>query len=144
MITMQQFLQFIQNHWALSSAFLVVLALLIFEELKNKIGGIPRVSPQNATIMLNREDAVVVDLRNQSAFENGHILGAINIVHADFAANIKKIESYKNRTLILVADQDSNAASIGAKLQKQNFTKIYVLTGGIQAWQSSSLPLTKT
>jgi rhodanese-related sulfurtransferase len=140
---MNQILQFIQNHWMLSSAFVVVLIALIFEEIKGKIGGIPKIPAQSVTLLLNRENAVVVDLRNQQAFAGGHVLGAINIAYVDFDAHLKKIESHKNHILILVSDSDANTTSIGAKLQKQGFTKVYILAGGLQAWKDAHLPLTK-
>lgn len=143
MITTKQFVPFIQNHWPLCAAAVAVLALLVFEELKNKIGGIPRISAQDATLLLNREHAVAIDLRNQQAFASGHILGAINLARTDFDAHIKKIGSHKDNTLILIDDTDANAASIGAKLQKNGFAKIHILAGGIQTWKDAHLPLTK-
>lgn len=140
---MKQLLSFIQNHWPLCTAAGTILALLVFEEFKNKIGGIPRTSAQDATLLLNREHAVTIDLRNQKAFASGHILDSINIVRTDFDAHIKKIESHKSHILILVDDTDANAASIGAKLQKNGFAKIYILAGGLQSWKDANLPLIK-
>ncbi|EKE01481.1 MAG: rhodanese protein [uncultured bacterium] len=139
----KQILQFIQNHWALCAAFAAVAALLIFEEFKNKVGGIPKISAQQLIMLINRENAVTVDLRNQKAFATGHIIDSINIEYATFDAHIKKIEPHKNHSLVLIDDSDTNVASIGAKLQKQGFSKIYALSGGLQAWKSANLPLTK-
>ena len=140
---MKQLLQFIQNHWVLCSALGAALAVLIFEELRSKIGGLPKITAQDATLLLNRENALVIDLRSQKAFTGGHILGATNIVRADFDVYIKKLESHKNQPLILVDDNDVNAAPIGTKLQQQGFAKIYILAGGIMAWKDAQLPLTK-
>lgn len=142
-MTMKQILQFIQNHWMLCSAFGAVLMVLVFEEIRSKMGGIPKISAQTATLLLNRENAITIDLRSQQAFASGHILGAINIVRSDFDAQLKKIEQHKNHTLILVSDNDTDAASIGAKLQKLGFTKIHILSGGILAWKEAHFPLTK-
>jgi rhodanese-related sulfurtransferase len=140
---MKQLLQFIQNHWALCSAFGTVLALLIFEELKNQMGGIPKVSVQSATLLLNRENAATLDLRNQKAFASGHILGSINIARADLDAHMKKIEPHKNHAVLLVDDTDAGAQAIGTKLQKHGFAKIHILSGGLSAWKDAHLPLTK-
>jgi rhodanese-related sulfurtransferase len=143
MIIMKQILPFIQNHWMLCSALAAVLIALIFEEIRGKMGGIPKISAQTVTLLLNRENAVVVDLRVQPAFISGHVLGAINVAYADFDAHLKKIESHKNHALILLSDNETHAASIGAKLQKQGFTKVYILANGLQAWKDAHLPLTK-
>ncbi|EKD45476.1 MAG: rhodanese protein [uncultured bacterium] len=139
----KQILQFIQNHWMLCSAGAVVLALLIFEELKSKLSGTPMISAQAVALLLNRENTLVIDLRNQKAFTSGHILGAINIARADIEHNLKKLESHKNKTLILVDDNDSNALAIVTKLQAQGFAKIQVLAGGLPSWKDAQLPLNK-
>lgn len=143
MINIKQLLQFIQNHWALCSAFGAVLVVLIFEELKNKIGGISKITALDATLLLNHEKTVAIDLRNQKIFANGHILNSINIDRADFDANMKKIESYKNHTVVLVDDNDIKAASVGNNLQKHGFTKVHVLAGGLQTWKDANLPIVR-
>lgn len=139
----KQLLQFIQNHWMLGIAFLVITALLIFEEIKNKLIGAQKISVQNTTILLNRENAVVVDLRGQQVFANGHILGAINIPRAEIDHNLKKLEPYKEQALILIDDYDTNASSVSSKLQKTGFSKVYVLAGGLNSWKDAQLPLSK-
>jgi len=143
MINTQQLLQFIQNHWALCLAFVATLAFLIFEELKGKMGGIARISPQNATILLNRENATIIDLRNQNAFSSGHIINSFNIERNGFDTHIHKIESHKNHPIILLDEADNHIAAIGTKLKKSGFTKIYLLSGGLQAWKNAQLPITK-
>lgn len=139
----KQLLQFIQNHWILCSAAAVIVFLLIFEELKNKITGTAKISVQDATLLLNRENSIVIDLRNQKSFISGHILNAINIARADIDQNLKKLEPHKNKTLILVDDHDNHALPIGTKLRSQGFAKVYVLAGGLSSWKDAKLPLNK-
>jgi rhodanese-related sulfurtransferase len=143
MINTKQILEFIQNNWMLCAAFGAILVMLLFEELKNKIGGISKISVQNCTLLLNRENAVTVDLRNQETFASGHIIGSINLMHASFDDHIKKLKTHKNTPLILVDETDTSATKIGVKLQKQGFARVYILAGGLQAWKKASLPLTK-
>ena len=143
MITTQQLLQFIQNHWTLCLAFGAVLIFIIFEEFKNKIGDLSKISAQDMMLLLNREKAITIDLRNKKAFDSSHILNSINIEHKDFDGHLKKIDSHKNRPVILISDNDINTSSIGSKLKKHGFTKIYILAGGIQTWKNAQLPLTK-
>ena len=139
---MEQLTQFIQNHWALCAAFGATLVVLLVIEIKNKATGVPKILPQNAILLLNRENAVIIDLREQKKFTHGHILGATNIASTNLPAHMKKLERYKNNTLILVDDSGINSASIGTK-QQQGFTKVHILAGGIQAWKNAHLPLTK-
>ncbi|MBU0743841.1 MAG: rhodanese-like domain-containing protein [Gammaproteobacteria bacterium] len=138
-----QIIQFIQNHWMLFLAAVVVIALLIFEEIKGKLTGLAKLSAQDAVLLLNRESAIVIDMRNQKAFGSGHILGAMNIARSDIDHNAKKLEPHKNQTVILVDDYDTNTAPVATKLRAQGFTKICVLAGGLNSWKTAQLPLTK-
>ncbi|MDR1012586.1 MAG: rhodanese-like domain-containing protein [Coxiellaceae bacterium] len=139
----QQIFQFIYRHWILCSAGIVVLLMLIIEELKEKSNGATRVSIQEAALLLNRKNAVVIDLRTQQSFSNGYILGAINIPINELEHNIKKLESYKNDSLILVDNNELNPSAINIKLRKHGFTKINVLAGGLNAWKDARMPLTQ-
>jgi len=139
----KQIIQFIQNHWMLCSASMLVLALLLFEEIRGKITGMPKISVQDTVLSLNREKAIVIDLRNQTAFSSGHILGAINIARADIDHNLKKLEPHKNQDLILVDDTENDVSSVGSKLQNSGFIKVYVLAGGLNSWKDAQLPLSK-
>jgi rhodanese-related sulfurtransferase len=119
----------------------VVLVLLIFEELKGKISNVKKLSAQETSLLLSRENATIIDLRNQKAFANGHILGAKNIAYNDIDHHLKKLEAHKNNPLILVDDNDTNTASASTKLYKQGFTKIYTLAGGLNSWKEAQSPL---
>ena len=140
---MQQYLQFFQNHLLLFAALIAALAAIIFEEFKGKIGAVTRLAPQEVTFLINREDAVVCDLRKQDIFLKGHILGAINLEKNALDANMKKLEPFKQKTIILVDETDSAVLAFASKLKKQGFEKINVLSGGMVAWNNSNLPLAK-
>ena len=140
---MKQLLQFIQNHWALSSAFGVVLILIIFEEFKKNLGGLPKISTRETTMFLNHKHGIVIDSRDIDTFAQGHIIGSLNILPKDIEHHDKKITAHKNNPIIIISNNDTNAATVGNKLKQQGCTKIYILDGGIEAWQSAQLPLTK-
>jgi rhodanese-related sulfurtransferase len=140
---MKQFLEFVQHHWMLWVGLAVVLVLIVIEEIRSKISGCPRISPQEVTALMNHQDAVVVDLRSQQAFAGGHILGSINIPQAELSANMQKLDSRKDKDIILVDSTDVSLAAIGKKLQQQGFSKIYFLRGGFGSWKEAGLPLTK-
>jgi len=141
MITIQKILTFTQAHWQICAVFAVTLLLIIWEELKNNIGGMPKIAAKDAPLLINRENAVIFDLRAPKIFAVGHILGSINIAKSDTES--KQITAYKNKTVILLDTTDALAATFGSKLKKQGFTKITILDGGVPAWQNAGLPLAK-
>jgi len=139
----QQILHFIAKHWYWVAALVVALLLLFYEESKSKGAGGSRVTPPVATRMINSEKAVVLDIRDTGAFAEGHIVGAINIPIVDFERNMKRLEKYKQRPVILVCASGQKSGSLMNKLRKQGFDKVYILAGGINAWKNATMPLVK-
>jgi rhodanese-related sulfurtransferase len=141
---MQQFLQFVINHWFLWSVLSIFVALLIYHEINANAGGGRKISPQDAVQLMNREKAVLIDLRDQTNFENGHVTGAINIPLKHLSEKNDKMQKYKKRPIILMCIQGQHAAKACAQLVKQGYEKVYFIGGGIGAWRSASLPLIKS
>lgn len=137
-----QLLQFIIKHWMLSSALVLILILLFWEESKNKVGGF-KLSLQDATNLINRERAVLIDLRDNAAFENGHIVNSMSFPQADIMNTVDKLKKYQDKPIILI-ETGQHANLIGNKLRKQGFTKVYCLAGGLQTWTTAGLPLIKS
>ncbi|MCH9770062.1 MAG: rhodanese-like domain-containing protein [Gammaproteobacteria bacterium] len=138
----QQIIQFISHHWLLCLGFIIVLGLIFFEEMRSKGLSGSQLNPQMATHLMNRNEATIVDTRANSAFSDGHIAGAINILEPDFERQLNKLKKHQNKTLILVDSNGQKAAQAAAKLRKQGF-KTAVLKGGIQGWSHENLPLVK-
>jgi rhodanese-related sulfurtransferase len=137
----EKLLHFVENHWLLWLALVVVLLSLVFEEFRDKLSGVPRLSPQELTQMMNRGEVVVVDMRDTNAFTSGHIISSINIPAAEVASRLVSLDKYKDKALVLVDGGAQNIAAV-AKLRSQGF-KLYGLAGGINAWRTASLPLSK-
>ena len=141
MITIQKILHFTQAHWQICAVFTITLLLVIREELKNNIGGMSKIAAKDVPLLINRENAIIFDLRAPKMFAAGHILGSINIAKSN--AESKQITTYKNKTVILLDTTNALAATFGGELKKQGFTTITILDGGIPAWQNTGLPLAK-
>ena len=137
---MEQLGQFITNHWQLWLAFIAVLALILFYELRSQKAKVGELSPQAAVDLINNEDAIVVDLRDKESFKTGHIIDAINAAAEDF--DQQKMNKYKNKTLILVCASGLQSPATAAKIRTQGY-KPFVLGGGISAWKNADMPLIK-
>ncbi len=139
----EKLIHFVIEHWLLVSAFVLVLILLMIEEARSKGAGGSRVSPQAAIRMINRDDAVVLDLRENDAFKEGHIVGSINIPQTELDQNENKLNKYKEKALIIVCTAGQKSAAIATKLRKQGYSQPMVLSGGLAAWKNADLPLIK-
>lgn len=138
---MHQIIEFMSNHWIMVSAFLVVLALVIFNELQTANKRVKNISPQAAVQLINTQEAVVLDLRETEPFSKGHIIDAIRVKQDDFTQN--KMNKYKEKSIILVCSRGQESANLANSLQAQGFSKVQILAGGITAWQTAGLPLVK-
>jgi rhodanese-related sulfurtransferase len=139
---MQNFTVFIASHMALFYGFAAVLiALMIVEFLRAKRGQV-RIGPKEAVVMINKQNAVVVDVRSSDHYRNGHIVGAINAPLTDWPAAIKKLDKYKKKPVIVVCSNGADAHKAAANLSKQGYNA-FAMTGGTRAWTGAELPLVK-
>ena len=143
MPTVDQLKQFITAHWMLSAAFVLILLLVIIEEIRSRASGVKRVSPSGLTHLINREQAIVVDLRGEAAFSAGHILGAKCMSASTFISECDSLHEYKERPIVLACKAGQDSATMANKLQRKGFSNVYYLVGGMGAWQQANLPLTK-
>src|SRR5690606_25587101 len=101
---MAQLIEFAGNHLALVTAFFAVLAALIYTGVRGAGDGLP---PQRAVELLNREDAVPVDVRGEADFRAGHILNAVHVPLAELKEGAARLARYKDRPLLVYCDTGS-------------------------------------
>lgn len=97
-----------------------------------------------AVQMINRRDAVVLDVRDTGDFAAGHIAGARHIPEAKLAERMKELEKYKSRPIVVSCKTGSRAPAVSGQLRKQGYAEVFALRGGVQAWQQAGLPLEKS
>lgn len=139
---MQQLIEFITNHIILFSALVVVLVLIV-QNLLASMGGKSSVAPLRATQMINREDAVVIDVRPIGDFNNGHIVNAINIPTTALKNQINQVAKHKGKPIIVACRSGAQSAAASKVLRAAGIEQVYNLQGGMLAWQSDSLPISK-
>jgi rhodanese-related sulfurtransferase len=127
--------------------FLVMIAavsggMLLWPLLRKGAGG-PWVSTLQATQLMNREDAVVVDVRPAADFAKGHILGARGIPLADLEKRAAELDKYKAKPVIVHCGDGNRAGAGVALLRKNGFGNVVNLSGGYAAWQQAGLPVEK-
>jgi rhodanese-related sulfurtransferase len=112
-------------------------AMLVWPVVRRGTGG--SVSPQEATLMINRQDAVVLDARAAEEFGKGHVLNARNVPLAQLEGRTGELQKYKAKPVIVC--EDGTRSSAAAVLRKMGFEKVYTLAGGLGAWQQAGLPV---
>ncbi len=136
-------LEFVSQNWLLFLALALILALIVLEPLRQKALGIKMIGPLRVSQLVNHESAVVVDVSKSQEYESRHIPGAINFPAADVKEAQTVLAAYEGKPLILTCPSGSRATATALKLAKQGFNDIYVVTGGLAAWEKESLPIDK-
>lgn len=137
---MGEYIRFFSDHWILSSAFLAVLILIIMNESRRKLLGFREVTPSDAVTLINRENAVVLDVRDDPDFRAGHIINAIHTPLVLMESELSKLGTDKTRPVIVCCQSGQSSAKAGVILSKHGFSKVFKLGGGMLAWQGANLP----
>ena len=140
---MNEFLQFAQGNMALSSAWVIVACMLVFIQMKLMAGAPKSVTTQMLTNMVNRESAVIVDIRPQVEFNKGHIYGAINIPMSQLKDKLNSLEKHKNKPIIMVCANGITVAGACNMLKKSGMEQVHKLAGGMGSWVGDNLPVVK-
>jgi rhodanese-related sulfurtransferase len=136
----EQIFEFISNHYILVSAFVFLLVAFVINE--GKLGG-AAITPTNLVNLVNREGAVLVDIRDTKEYSSGHIAGAVSMPVSSIDARIGELESYKDKPVVLVCKMGQHASAAGRKLKALGFENVRRLSGGMAEWTASSLPMVK-
>ncbi|MCX7126257.1 MAG: rhodanese-like domain-containing protein, partial [Gammaproteobacteria bacterium] len=90
---LHQIIQFAIKHWPLVSGFIIIAILLFIEEARSQGASSGKLSPSAVTHLINREEGVVVDIRDANAYRDGHIVNSKNMVLADFDRHQEKLKA---------------------------------------------------
>ena len=140
---MSRFSEFLIKHWPLFLALFTLIVTLLAVELRRRLSGLHDLGPLEATRMINHQNAVILDIRNDGEYHQGHLHEAVHIPLGDLSRRMTELEKYRERPIITYCSSGSRSARAASLLLKQGFTQVYNLRGGVMAWQSASLPLQK-
>jgi rhodanese-related sulfurtransferase len=135
--------KFIQENILLIAVAFVSGAMLLWPYVR-RVGGGPSVNATQATQLMNREDALVLDVRDPGEYGSGHIIGAKNVPLSRIESAGSEIAAKRREKPVIVYCENGNRATKAvAALKTQGFSRVVNLSGGIAAWQQAGLPLEK-
>ena len=135
---MAQFVEFIGNHLVLSAMWVVSVVAIILYQKKNSASG---VIPQKAIMLINREGAIVIDVREKKEFDAGHVVDSINIPSAKLKQRITELKKYAQKPIIVVCKLGQHSGEAAKVIQEAGHEDVFKLSGGITEWRAQSLPL---
>ena len=138
---MEQFFSFLGDHPILVGTFLLLL-FLFFRNERTRAGA--TVGTQELVRLVNKENAVVLDVRERNGFMEGHIVDALNIPYASLESRLDEISQHKETPIVIACKMGQHSGAAGTLLQKNGFTNVTRLTGGYAEWRAQNLPVVKT
>lgn len=120
---------------------IIVSAGYLFYSSFSKLRSGPSLNTGDATQLINRKDAQIVDLRDADEFKKGHLPNARNLSAKEIQNLYDKLS--KSLPVLLVDQKEGIAPSVARLLRGVGFSEVYVLEGGIEAWKKAELPLKK-
>jgi rhodanese-related sulfurtransferase len=127
------------------NVYLVLIAalsggMLLWPMLRR--GGMgPSVNTLEATLLINQQDAVLIDIRDVADFAKGHILNARNVPLAQIQEQAEGLVKNKQKSLIVYCDAGRQAGAVTAKLRNLGYQNAVSLSGGLEAWRQAGLPV---
>ncbi len=137
---MQDFGQFAANNWELFVALFIILFLLARTWIGP--GAASMVLPTEAIQLINHKNALVVDVRTDKEYQQGHIMNALHIPLGVLEDRVQELQAYKASPIVLVCRSGARSAQAAGKLRKLGFADVHNMGGGMLAWERASLPTT--
>jgi len=136
-------MQFIQSNWPLILVLIISGGMLLWQLVGRRFSSVREVGALSATQLINRQNAVMLDLRDRKEYDGGHVPNALHIPLSELASRGDELSKFTTRPLVAYCDRGNKSRSAGSALSKLGFAEVYTLRGGVRAWSDAGLPLAK-
>jgi len=134
--------QFLHDNWMLASVAIASGSMLLWSFIGPKLSGIEQADTLKATRLYN-DDALVIDVREDKEWADGHIPRATHIPLGQLKAKLGELEKHKSHPILVSCRSGMRSARACGLLKKAGFETVYNLEGGMIAWERANLPVTK-
>jgi rhodanese-related sulfurtransferase len=134
-------IEFVTANWMLILIALSSGGMLAWPLVRGSGGG--TLTAQGAVQLINRERAVLVDVREPEEFATGHMIGAKNVPLNQLDEKLASTVKNKNVPLLLVCATGARAQRAVAMAKKLGYEQAQAVAGGLKAWKDANLPVEK-
>lgn len=117
-----------------STILIVILAIYLVIKFFGYLGrlGIKQISPKELD---EKKGMVLLDVRTDKEYEEGHIPGAVHIQLSEIGDKIKKLK--KDKELVVFCQNGNKSIWAIKRLMGMGYKNLYNLKGGYNAWKRS-------
>lgn len=132
---------FVEKNWILILAFVLSGLMLVWPYIQRRMSSMKEVSTLNVTQLINRGNALLLDVRETNEFVGGKLPNAVHIPLSQLGARGGELAKLTSRPVVVYCVMGRRARAAGAILTKLGFADMYLLQGGLKAWKEAGLPL---
>ncbi|MDW3095899.1 MAG: rhodanese-like domain-containing protein [Gammaproteobacteria bacterium] len=136
--------EFFTNNLVLFIALGIILALIVRMEIKRAMRGFKNISPAEAVQLINKEDAIMLDVRESNELTQGSIRGAKHLALSVLKQRVEELKAHTEQPIIAYCKAGTRSSAACEILKKNNFTNVMSLKGGIEGWKTANLPVVKS
>ena len=136
-------MSFIVNNWMLELIIVMSGAMLVWPLVQGRFSKLKDVGTLAATQLINRQNAVLLDVRDTKEYAAGHLPNAVHVPLSELGSRSSELAKLKSRPVIAYCERGQRSRAAGSALAKLGFADIYQLTGGFRAWKDAGLPVEK-
>ena len=134
-------IEFVTANWMLILIALSSGGMLAWPLIRGSGAG--TLTAQGAVQLINRERAVLVDVREPEEFASGHMIGAKNVPLNQLEEKLTGAVKNKSVPLLLVCATGARAQRAVAMAKKLGYEQAQAVAGGLKAWKDANLPVEK-
>lgn len=138
------FQQFLIDNIFMVGIFVISGGMLLWPIISGGIGPGRDISTIDATHLMNRENALVLDVREDHEYALMHIPNSRHIPLSVLESRLNELTKFKDRPVIVSCQSGNRSARAIQILEKNQFSKVHSLRGGITAWEQASMPLERS
>lgn len=140
---MEELLDFAVRNYLLFAALLAIITLIAFTELRRFTQGYKIITPTEAVTLINRQEALVLDVRTANERSQGSIINAKHVPLDALSQQADNLTKDKDKPVLVFCKMGNRSSGACKLLLKNSYTDVYNLKGGINAWINDQLPITK-
>jgi rhodanese-related sulfurtransferase len=134
---------FVVENWMLVAVMVTSGAMLLFPLVQRRFSRVKDVGNAEATLLVNRSDAVFLDVRETNDFTGGHLPNAVHIPLSQLDARAGELAKFAARPVVVYCESGRRSRTAGPALARAGFKEIYSLQGGLFGWKKDGLPVEK-
>tara|TARA_R110002096_G_scaffold196928_20_gene379911 strand:+ start:1662 stop:2084 length:423 start_codon:yes stop_codon:yes gene_type:complete len=135
--------EFFTNNIILFVALGIIIALIIRMEIKRAMRGFKDVTPTEAVQLINKQDAIMLDVRESNELSQGSIRDSKHLALSVLKQRVDELKTHAEKPIIAYCKTGNRSSAACEILKKNNFTNVMSLKGGIEGWKTANLPMVK-